>query len=345
MPSEIARSSSESLPDQARRWAGAGIVSEEQSERIVQFERARSESVAGAEPPGTPVARRLSPVAELVSYLGIVVVLASGELFVNRLWHGLALGGRLAVGVVVTLLGFGCGRVVSRLGVEGTTEFGWFFWLCGTGGVAMATAVLIDRVAAHSAGWTLLVTGLVAAAVSVGLWRNLDRPLQFFSSVAGLGLTVGGLISLEYWHPGTTTVGLVVWTAGVALGALALRVLRPTLIVTMVAQVGFFAGALAISDSILALGITFGLPGAVGGEAIGLSTRQPPVVALGVMGFFIFVARLLSFYLRGPVAILVVFVLGVALVGFVIWRATRSRTTVNDVSESRERRGGHASTH
>ncbi len=339
MPSEAIRSSLDNLRDQVQRWVSVGIVSSEQGERIVHFEQEMGESAAAAGAPGAPPVRRLSPVAELVSYLGIVLVLASGGLFVARLWNSLGLGGRVVVGAVIALLGFFGGYAVSRLGDEGTTRLGWFLWLCGTGGVAMSTATAVDRIGSHNPGWTLLVTGLVVLALSVGLWRNLERPLQFLSSVVGLGLTVGGLVNLVNWQPSVTTANALLWLVAVALGLLAINIIHPSLVATVLAQGGLFITALAVTTSSRALGMALGLVGAAAGVGLGLSKRRPPVVAVGVLSFFVFVVRLLSFYLRGPGTMLVAFVLGVALVGVVIWRATQSRGVKGGgtTSEARER--------
>lgn len=330
MTPEMAQSPSDDLNDQVRRWVAAGIVTAEQGERILQLERSGLGDATAVGGLGAPSVRPLSRIAELVSYLGIVLVLASGGLFVNRLWHGLGLGGRMAVGVVVALLGFLGGRAVTRLDDEATTRLGWLLWLCGTGGVAMSTAVLVDRVASHNAGWTMFVTGLVVLAVSMSLWRNLERPLQFLGSVAGFGVSVVGIASLASWGPDSVIIGLLLWIAGVTLGLFALKIVHPALTATLVAQGGLFIGALVvISSNSRAIGFVLGLLGAAAGVGLGLSKRQMPIVAAGVVSFFVFVVRFLSFYLRGPVTILVAFVLGVGLVAVVIWRATRLRSATS----------------
>jgi hypothetical protein len=310
-----------------RRWVNAGVVSAQQGEDILRFERA---GAASTRPAGTAAVRRLSPVAELVSYLGVVLVLVSGGLSVSRLWHGLGFGGRVAVGVMVAGLGFVGGRAIARVGDPSTTRLGWFLWLCGTGGVAMSTAVLVDRWSGHRSGWTVFVTGLVVLALSVGLWRNLERPLQFLSSVAGLCVSVAGLGVLANWNPSPMTVGGLVWIAAAGLALLAMKVVHPSMIALVVAQGGVFVGAMAMTSSSRGLGVALGLLSGAGGVALGLRTRRAPVTALGVVSFFVFTVRLLSIYLRGPGATLGAFVLGVALVGAVLWRATRANTADRD---------------
>lgn len=338
MPSETSHSSTDNLRDQVQRWVSAGVVTAQEGEGILRFEHAAAGGHPAVGAQGTVALRRLSPVAELVSYLGIVLVLVSGGLSVSRLWQSLGPAGRIAVGVVVAGLGFIGGRAISRLGDESTTRLGWFLWLCGTGGVAMATAVLTDRVSGHSSGWTMLMAGVVVLAVSVCLWRNLERPLQFLSSVVGFGFTVAGVCVLANWHPNTATVGALFWIPAAGLGLLAREVIRPSLVATIVAQAGLFAGAMSMTTSSRALGVTLGLVGAAAGVALGLSTRRTLVTTAGVLSFFVFVIRLLSFYLKGPGTTLVAFLLGVGLVGVVIWRATRAGKGARDEEEAGQRR-------
>lgn len=322
MPSENVHVSETDLREAVQRWVGAGIVTPEQAESIAKFEAAGATRAAPA--PTAP--RRLSTVAELVTYLGIVLVLASGSLAVNRLWHGMAVGARAGVGVAVALLGFFGGYAVTRLRDEGATRLGWFLWLCGTGGVAMTSAVLVDRIGKQNVGWTLLVTGLAVFVVSVALWRNRERPLQFITSVGGLCLSVGGLVTLTHWHPNTTAVGLLVWAASIALALAGIKFVHPGLVAILVGQMGVFFGAMTMTGSSQMLGFTLGAVGAAAGVALGLRMGATPVTGLGVLTFFIFLVRLLVTYLHGPAGLLAAFVIGVALVAVVIYRATRPKT-------------------
>ncbi|MHB1208843.1 MAG: DUF2157 domain-containing protein [Acidimicrobiales bacterium] len=328
----------EDLEWRVGNWREAGIISQTQGEQIVHFESAPGVRVEPKEGGSTPV-RRLSLVAELVSYLGLVLVLASGGIFVSRLWQGLGLWGRVSVGIVTALVGFVGGRTVLRWNEEGTTRLGWLFWLLGTGGVAMATAVLVDRMGGQRASWTLLLTGLAVAIVSVGLWRNLERPLQFLSSIVGVTLMFVGAVQFTHREPSTLTIGLLVWAMGVALGLSSLKYVRPALLAMLVAQGAAFMGAMAmIASQSRLIGFVCGLSGAVVGVTLGLIKRESPIVALGIISFFAVVVRALSYYLQGPGAMLVAFVMGVVLVTVVIWRATTSRSQSERTRDLREGR-------
>ncbi|MHB1251141.1 MAG: DUF2157 domain-containing protein [Acidimicrobiales bacterium] len=338
MALHLAHPQFEDLERRVGQWREAGIISQVQGEQIIRFESGQRARVALEENPPVP-AHRLTLVAELVSYLGLVLVLASGGIFVSRLWHGLGLWGRVSVGVVVALVGFVGGRTVLRWNEEGTTRLGWLFWLLGTGGVAMTTAVLADRIGGQRASWTLLITGLAVATVSVGLWRNRERPLQFLSSIVGFTLTFAGAVQFTHREPSTLVIGLLVWTMGVALGVLAFRYVRPALLAMLVAQGAVFMGAMAmIASQGRLIGFVCGLSGAVAGVTLGLKKRESPIVTLGIISLFAVVVRALSYYLQGPAAMLVAFVMGVVLVTVVIWRATASRSRIEGGRDLREGR-------
>ena len=56
--------------------------------------------------------------------------------------------------------------------------------------------------------------------------------------------------------------------------------------------------------------------------AIGLALKRPPIIALGVIGFFVFDIRVFFLYVRGAGAALAAFILGLCLVAFAVWHAT-----------------------
>ena len=328
MAPELVGAGLEELNRHIERWREVGIISEGQRDRILQFETAKDATLT-TDAGRVTSSRRLSLAAELVSYLGLLLVLASGAILVSRVWHGLELWGRLSVGVLVAVVGFVGARAVLRFDEEGAIRLGWLFWLLGTGGLAMTSAVAIDRVGGQRASWTMSVTGLVIVIVSVGLWRNLERPLQFLSAVVGVVVMVAGVVQFAHREPSTLAIGLFAWTTGVVVGALALKYLRPALVAMLVGQGAAFMGSMAMiaSEGRIA-GFVCGLSVAIAGVSVGLKKQEAPVVSLGVISFFVLVLRVLSYYLRGPGAMLAAFALGVVLVAVVIWRATVSRARV-----------------
>jgi hypothetical protein len=299
------------LDEHVKEWIREGIVTSEQGGKILAAEEA---------PPVTP--RRLSLGAEFAIYLGVVLVVASGGVFVSRIWQDIALGGRVGVGALVAVVGLAGGRLLTRMDEPGTTRLGWFLWFCGTAGVAMTTALLADRIDHGNGPTTMLWAGLLVAATSVALWRNLDRPLQFLSSVAGVVISAVAAVNVLHWHVSALTGGLVLWGASAALALLGATVVRPGLLAVLVGQFGTATGAMAIMTGQQATGLTLGLLAAVAGVAYGVRSHNPLVTGVGVTEFFIMTVRLLTIYLRGPIATLVSFLIGVALVVVTIRRVT-----------------------
>jgi hypothetical protein len=176
----------------------------------------------------------------------------------------------------------------------------------------------------HDAGVTVLVVGLAVLAVSIALWRNLDRTLQFLSCVAGVGMTAIGFDRVLHLQLTFTEAGALVWCAALVLGFLgALRVLRPALVVEIVAELGVFEGALAITNAHRGFGLALGMATAGSAVGAGLVLKRTPMVVVAILGFLVFLVRTLGVYLHGIAAALGIFVVGVVLVLAAIRFGTR----------------------
>lgn len=297
------------LADAVHHWVEAGIVTPAQADAILRFEHAQE-----LEPfrPAESREGRLPLATELLSYLGIALVIMSGTFLVTRFWSDLHVGGRLAVGLVVATVGLLGGTVVTRIGGPGACRLGSFLALCGTGGVALAVGLAAVALGGHHFT-AVLAVGLAVLAFSLALWRNDDRPLQFLSSVAGVVVTAVGLYGVLHMDLTPVESGVVVWCSALVLGVLgASRLLRPPLFVLIVAEFGTFVGALVITP--YAFGWVLGLLTAAAALGLGLWRREPTVVVIGVACFLFFLARTLSFYFQGPVAAIGVLVVGLVLV-------------------------------
>ncbi len=302
------------LEDHVGAWVREGIVDEEQARRILARE---------AGPVVAP--RRLSIGAELATYLGVVLVVAGAGVVTNRVWGDIGLGGRVVLGLVAAAFGFAGGWALQRVGEPGITRLAGFLWLCGTAGAAMAAAVLADRFD-HGRGWaTVLSAGAVVAAISIGLWRNRERPLQFVSSVAGLVMVVAGALNGTGWTVHPIGVGTLLWVASVALAVGGATVVRPGVVAVVLGQLGATLGALLITPDQHALGLTLGLVAGAAGLGYGVGRRETLVIAVGVAAFFSITVRLLGLYLRGPAAALVSVLIGVALVAVALGRTWSRR--------------------
>jgi hypothetical protein len=268
----------------------------------------------------------LSPVVELASYFGVVVVGLSTVLFLGHYWSGLGDAGHVSVALMVTVAGLLGGFVVAQIGDAGARRLGGFLRLVGTAGAAMTTAVVVGHAGVTHHGLTLLCVGVVVLALSAALWRNLDRSLQFLSTLLGAVLTLSALGTVAHLHATPTEVALLVWLLAIALGLMSLQMLRPAPTALLVAELGSFLGAFALSFPNHLGGVLLGLLSTLVAVAVGWALERPPIMVIGAVGFFMFDFRIFSIYLRSTNAALGAFILGLVLVFVALSRAWHATT-------------------
>jgi hypothetical protein len=319
------------LREHARRWVEAGLLSDEQAAEIVAAEThpevthapvAAAEAGQQGEPQGLPLA------AELLSYLGIILVAVSGAVVVARFWDDISVVGRVGVGLSIAALGLVGGWLVLRLHGASAERLGGFLWLGGTAGVALTAGVVeVEMADGKASAVTGLVVGLAVLALSVVLWRNLaTRPLQFLTTVGGLSASVGFGVAAAEVEPSVVLVGVAIWIAAVTLGGLALRgIVRPEMVALVVAGVGAVESMMAVASEYRAVGLGLAVASAAGVVLVGLWRKYVPVVVVGVLTFLVSLGQLLGMYLRGVGSALVVLVLGVVAVAVAVRMQLRRR--------------------
>ena len=297
-----------------------------------------SASLSSQDSPTDPSRPTLSPFVEVLAYAGLVVVALGTVLFLGHYWSGLGLAGHVSVAAMVTVAGLAGGFVVAQIGEAGARRLGGFLRLVGTAGAAMTTAVAVGPTGVHHHGLTLLCVGLVVLVLSATLWRNLDRSLQFLSTVLGLAITLGAVGVVAHLHATSTEVALLVWFSALAIGVMSLQMLRPAPTALVVAELVSFVGAFALS-----------FPNHLGGVLLGLLSTacavgrlRPPAPAdhrdrrAGILHVRL---RIFAIYLRSADAALGAFVLGLVLVLVALWRAQHATTSASrDVSAPVEAR-------
>jgi len=303
-----------------QRWVDAGIVSPAQGVEIVALESSEPTATSRAD----ANERRLSPMVELSTYFGIVVVGLSAALFLGHYWSGIALAGHVSVALTVTVAGLAGGFVVSQSGDTGARRLGGFLRLLGTAGAAATTAIALGSKSDHQHGITLLFVGAVVLGLSAALWRNRDRSLQFLSTLLGVALTLSGLGIVAHSHATSSEISLLVWFFYAAIGLMSLQMLRPAPTALMVAEIGCFVGAFALSFPNHLGGVLLGLLSALSAVGVGFALERAPVIVIGAVGFFMFDFRIFAIYLRSSNAALGAFVLGLVLVLVALIHALRS---------------------
>lgn len=302
------------------RWVEAGLLSFVQADRIAALETVPGPTVAaGRESP----TRGISPSIELIAYFGILLVAVSAYVFISRVWMGMALGWRLVLALGVALVGLAGGRALGRLDGPGARRLAGLAWLFGTGGVSAIVGLGVDRLGRHRPEITAFSVGVAILAISIALWRNRDRPLQFLSFVGGAVIVAISAIVLADGHPSAQVRELFAWSAAILLGLLGVRRLRPTGEVLIVSEIAAIVAAIAISFSDHVWGIVLGLLTTTAATALGLFLQRAPVAVVGALGYFMVIIRVFAVYLRGTVAILGALWIGVALIVIALWRAIR----------------------
>jgi hypothetical protein len=303
-------------------WVDAGIVSPDQGVEILALES--SDTVATRLEPARP---RVSPIAEALVYLGVVVVGLAAALFLNHYWRSIALAGHLSVALAVTVAGLAGGFVVAQIGDAGSRRLRSFLQLLGTSGAAAATAIVVGPRAEHHHGLALLCVGAVVLAVSASLWRNRDRSLPFLTTILGVVLTLSGVGSVAQLHATSTEIALLVWFFFAAVELMSLQMLRPAPTALVVSELGCFVGAFALSFPNHLGGVLLGLLSALCAVGVGFALERAPVIVLGALAFFMFDFRVFAVYLHSANAALGAFVLGLVLVLVALIHAVRSTTS------------------
>jgi hypothetical protein len=298
----------------AHEWVDAGLVSDQQVDAIRHFEHLD-------EQPSAPL--RLTVAVEAASYLGSSLALAGGAVMVGRSWDELGLVGQLLVAFAVSAVGFAAGSWILRLGEAGAARLGSFLWTIGTGGVVMAIVVVHLHVETSAAWLVALSIGAPVLVIGLVLWRNLNRPLQMLTALAGLAATVGGLVDLSGIELSTSQVAAAVWASAVVFGVLAaLDRVNPKLVALVVALVVAFFAATSLVDSYERLGPA--LAAFTTAVVVVYSLRQSLIVLLGLslLGFLIAVTVLIEAIFSGVVAGLVAALLGLLIVVVAVFRTS-----------------------
>jgi hypothetical protein len=111
--------------------------------------------------------------------------------------------------------------------------------------------------------------------------------------------------------------------------------LRPAPTAVVVAELGTFVGAFALSFPNHLGGVLLGVFSTLCAVGIGFALERPPIIVIGAMGFFMFDFRLFTIYLRSANAALGAFVLGLVLVLVALVQAWRSTTAERSQAAAR----------
>lgn len=247
------------------------------------------------------------------AYAGSALALIGGAFLVVQSWESMPAAARILVGVVVGVVGLVAGRMLHAMSERGAERLAGFLWLVAVGGVALTTGVSVHAAGVDTPELIAMAISAVVLAVGFVLWRNLERPLQLLTTVAGamvLAISSASYVDLRPW-----IAGIALWVAAFAAGALAARGrLRPQLLTLMLAALGLLAVSALLSDLSERAVAPVGMVTAAGIVLAALALHRTPVLVIGVLGTLVFLQGLFALYFSGPLASAVVALLGIGVV-------------------------------
>lgn len=304
------------LDEHVRTWVEAGLISDAEGAAVEQFEQH-----AGVQAPATALALP----AEVGAYVGILLALAGAIVALQPNWQAMSLLAQLGLAVCVTAVGFACGSWLVRIDEAGTRRLGSVLWVLGSAGAALGSALVVDAVGPARDAWMALAAGLALLTTGLLLWRNLDRPLQLATCMAGCVASLGAAGALLGYEP--WLIGCIGWVLAAGWWFLTFEVsVRPLIAARCLGSVAALVSAFMLADLDPRLGsIAATLTGTI---VIGLAlwTRMTPVLIVGGAGTLIGAQSLMQTTLRGAGAGAALVLAGLVIVAMIALRL-RSHAT------------------
>lgn len=197
-------------------WRDAGIITDDQVQRILE-----QESVWAASPAVSPAVsarepRRLSAIVEGLGYIGGILTLVGVVLLISRYWDDMGAPARLGLGAgsaIVLLIG---GLLIPET-EPALVRLRWALWTLSTVAAAVTVGITLTDAVDDVGGSTvaLAVAGVVAVENGL-LWAGRRRPVQQALFLAALPVITGAATSVVSGdEPSRPVVGLVVAFTGV----------------------------------------------------------------------------------------------------------------------------------
>lgn len=317
-PPRTPAASSPALPRLLERATREGIITPEQAERL----RALGSSTAATAPDVAAPSRVPALVAEALGYVGAVLVGTAAVVLGQQFWADLTPWAHATLLGILTVILLVSGALVS--GAPGTPygRLGSVLWL-GAVGMTVGTAnVVAGEVLALEESALGVAVSAPTTIVAAVLWSLRRRTLQQIPVVVGVAATTVTTLllvelSLESWS------GLVVWSIGVAWMVLGwAELVPPNRTARVLGASVALVGALMAPGASGRWGLLLGLVTAAGLVAVSVPARETALLALGVIGLFLFVPRAAFAYFGEQVgAPLALFASGGLLLGIALWVA------------------------
>lgn len=206
------------LSERLDRWTDAGLLTDEQAEEILRFERRRPTSGGPADRTSQRGERRdrRSRGAEAVGYVGAALAVGATGLLLGEVWDELVIGGRLVlVALLAVLLGAG-GLALRRAGAPPLQRLASVLLTAAVIGVGWFASLVGDEVLGLADADVGLLVGVAATSVALPAHLGHRRALPQLALLAALLLTAGALLARAALPPAPLWAGLLFWALGIA---------------------------------------------------------------------------------------------------------------------------------
>jgi hypothetical protein len=312
----------------------AGIISQDQADRIVAITPAASASAPAAASAGGArrAAASVSPATEALGYLGALLAMAGVTTLVTDVWDDLSPWAR------VSLLGaVAAGFLVAGLFVrddgnaaevdDAAVRLRSFLLLLSTAAAAGSVGLLAAEVLDWSAAATTRLVGGTVAVESSLLWaRRPTRPAQHLTAFGGLVTLVAATVA-ELESPGVA--GVVLWlVAGAWLVAGWRGFLPPAELAYTLGGFTMLVSCLVVAGSWEAVAPLTGLATAAGLLAVGTQSRRPALTGAGVVGVLGYAPYAIVYFFGDTVGVPVALLVAGGLLLVLALRHLRPRGTL-----------------
>lgn len=317
------------LPDHLEEhlsdWIDSGLLDPGVAQRIRDLEQARL------------VPRRIPAAAEIVGYLGALLVLAAGGSLYAQQWSQMGHWIRVAAPAVAAVAALFSGVALIRTAEPSFRRLGAVLWMLSVGLAAGATAVAVNDISGGAPDHALFVIGVVSLVYSAVLYGFCKHATTQFAMFAAVVATLAGGVAwasprgpnAQFWFVlPLVAIGLAWITAG-AVSALAPR----TTALVLGSVVALYVPQFLFGTDAQWAGFVIGLAVAVGLLAASTWLRSTHVLALSAIGLFGYlvgvIARYLSDTVGAPLALLLsgIVLIVVALGASRLQRFTRRAST------------------
>ena len=300
--------------------------------------REQAEAVVAAVARDAP-ARRISPVAEIVGYVGGVLAAVAAPTVASTFWSRLNPTVQIGLLVATAVLLWGAGLAVWRRSRDdedpAACRLVAALWLLSTAATAAAAWNLVDEILGLAEGPGTLLIGLIVTAHAAVAWRLRPSGPQQIALFAGVLTTLAGvLILLDAPDP---AVPLTYWALGLGWAGLAwVDVLRPRRLGAGLGAVTSVFGAEGLTFSSDTWGILLVLATVAVLFAAAALAREPVFTAVASLTLAVALPQALGTWFPGSLgAPLAVLIAGLVLLGGALatLRTSRGRDPERVVAE------------